>query len=618
MSNDNEGKTDTNTPPLQFVVRTAERKFHVRSGAIQDLLGEEKPERDDTPCSEEGWMHYTKDGKFLSVIKDATVDLYSSEDMKLVQSLECKEAMYAEFSPLGTFLVTFQRRIEKVLIWDWQQAKVVRELTLKDNSNMVWPAVQWSGDEKLMCHMVTNTVNVYDGKDCSTKVNAIKVQNIKSFCVSPSVPLKVASFIPPVKGKAAGVLIHEYPNVEAPTASQTFFNCTSCIIKWSPTGNGVLINTKTDVDSSNQSYYGESGLSLLLADGSLGCQVPFGSNKGPVHCAEWSPSGRDFIVIQGQQPAKTTLFLANNCTPIRDFGTAPRNTVVFSPHGRFVCIAGFGNLAGEMDFWEKNKFKKMGSCQDLHGAKSFEWTPDGRNFVTSVLWPKRRVDNGIKVWTYYGELVKAEKIHKLAQVAIRTALEEVYPNRPMSPRLNDKRLVAEMAKEQEATKPKAYIPPHLRGRVQAAAVGSKPNAVELAKAGTGPRKLNQLEQQASAPVPVENTNAAKNKARRERLKAKKEKEEAAKEAAKQAEIEAAAKKKADEQAALEAKRASMSDGELLSRKLKKCQKTLKQMQTLADKKASGEELDSAQRKKLAGMDDLKKEILDIETQLKAL
>lgn len=45
---------------------------------------------------------------------------------------------------------------------------------------------------------------------------------------------------------------------------------------------------------------------------------------------------------------------------VHEFGCAHRNTITFSPHGRFVCLAGFGNLAGEMDFWDLNKKKKMG------------------------------------------------------------------------------------------------------------------------------------------------------------------------------------------------------------------------------------------------------------------
>ena len=39
---------------------------------------------------------------------------------------------------------------------------------------------------------------------------------------------------------------------------------------------------------------------------------------------------------------------------------AHRNAIFWSPHGRFLCIAGFGNLAGEMDFYDTLRSKKIG------------------------------------------------------------------------------------------------------------------------------------------------------------------------------------------------------------------------------------------------------------------
>ena len=32
-------------------------------------------------------------------------------------------------------------------------------------------------------------------------------------------------------------------------------------------------------------------------------------------------------------------------------------------------LGGFGNLAGDMEFWDNFKFKKMGDAQDRDGAK---------------------------------------------------------------------------------------------------------------------------------------------------------------------------------------------------------------------------------------------------------
>jgi len=53
-------------------------------------------------------------------------------------------------------------------------------------------------------------------------------------------------------------------------------------------------------------------------------------------------------------PAKTVIFNAK-AQVVHSFPLAPRNTVLFSPHGRFVLVAGFGNLAGQMDIYDLEK-----------------------------------------------------------------------------------------------------------------------------------------------------------------------------------------------------------------------------------------------------------------------
>lgn len=46
-------------------------------------------------------------------------------------------------------------------------------------------------------------------------------------------------------------------------------------------------------------------------------------------------------------PAKAMLFDAK-CTPIYDFGSSAKNFVRYNPLGNLICLAGFGNLAGNI------------------------------------------------------------------------------------------------------------------------------------------------------------------------------------------------------------------------------------------------------------------------------
>lgn len=175
-----------------------------------------------------------------------------------------------------------------------------------------------------------------------------------------------------------------------------------------------------------------------------------------------------------------------------------------------------------------------------------------------------------------------------------------------------------MQQKQEAAKPQAYVPPHLRNRPASATPTVDPLKAAKMAEGNAPRKLNQMEQAKAAPAEfVQKDKKDENQKRREREKKKKEAEKAEKEAQAKAEEEAIAKKKADEQAAVESKRANLSESEVLEKQLKKLQKTLKQIQVLEDKKKAGGDLDASQKKKLASMAGLLKEIEDIEARMKA-
>ena len=82
--------------------------------------------------------------------------------------------------------------------------------------------------------------------------------------------------------------------------------------------------------------------------------------------------------------------------PTFEFCSAHRNTISWSPHGRFLLLAGLGNLAGEMDFWDVNRKKIMGSTSS-HCAVAFGWSPDSRWFMTATCAPRMNVDNDVKV-----------------------------------------------------------------------------------------------------------------------------------------------------------------------------------------------------------------------------
>lgn len=118
-----------------------------------------------------------------------------------------------------------------------------------------------------------------------------------------------------------------------PLARRSFFRCSTTQLKWNHGSTGLLVVVQSDVDKTNQSYYGESKLCYLTTDGKHEGLVPLrmfllllkeliidciisiritsssfskkkNNNKlagkeGPVHDAQWSYSGLEFAVVYG-------------------------------------------------------------------------------------------------------------------------------------------------------------------------------------------------------------------------------------------------------------------------------------------------------------------------------
>ena len=266
-------------------------------------------------------------------------------------------------------------------------------------------------------------------------------------------------------------------------SQKTFFKSDRSTIKWNTLGTHVLILTSTDVDQANKSYYGETGgLYLLSASGTFDCRVTL-DKEGPVHDFAWSPNSKEFAVTYGckslshlssvtfsdffsDMPAKTVL-LDQRAKALHDFGTAFCNFVSFNPQGRLLALAGFGNLAGKVDIYDRRALSKVTTI-DASNTSHCEWSPDGRFLLTATLSPRLRVDNGIKVWHCTGPLVHVQPIDELYQASWRPILvdaaapfpAQIPPAPAPSPSVATHQAVAKPAPAKPAG---AYRPPGARG-----------------------------------------------------------------------------------------------------------------------------------------------------------
>lgn len=179
----------------------------------------------------------------------------------------------------------------------------------------------------------------------------------------------------------------------------------------------------------------------------------------------WSPNSKEFGVVYGYMPAKTTIFNARAVAQ-HNFDLGPRNTILFSPHGHFVLVAGFGNLAGHMDVYDLEKnYEKICTIQAAN-CTHCAWSPDGKHILTATTSPRLRVDNGIRIWHVGGGLMYNEEMAELYHVIWRPQSTLQHPlDDPLHPIPTPHPSALEyLSKIKTPSKPAgAYRPPGARG-----------------------------------------------------------------------------------------------------------------------------------------------------------
>jgi len=286
--------------------------------------------------------------------------------------------------------------------------------------------------------------------------------------------------VPKSTGKAATVCIYEFQYSMAMSGNKTgskpfnrisqraFMGVDSCELLWCPSKSyhhNLLAVASSDVDTSGKSYYGHQTLYLLSSRNSMTTRIPI-AEKGKMQDVQWHPSGREFVMID-DHPQKITVF-DNRGNTVADLGRYARNLIRFSPDGRFLWLGGFGNLTGEMTFYDYRMVKdpqQKGKCLGYgtdDACRYFQWSPDASSLVTARLHPFMTVDNGFKIYRYNGEKIHDETFDRLYQVTYRPSAPNTYPSRSPSPKA--KKGIRSLPTPQEK---KRWIPPHKRAALKA-------------------------------------------------------------------------------------------------------------------------------------------------------
>ncbi|KAI0904092.1 eukaryotic translation initiation factor eIF2A-domain-containing protein [Ustulina deusta] len=418
--------------PLQLAYRTQKEIGVIDAAPVYlPLPGFVRPEGNLRCCV------YSPCGRFIVWASNERGCVVDASAGHILTTLIVSNVFEVAFSPRGTYLSTWERpakdengdATKNLKIWrvtedapDGIEKQPIGRFVQKSQTG--WN-LQYTSDEKFCARLVTNEVQFYSSGDLTTVWNKLRVEGVTDFAIAPGQSYNVAVFIPERKGQPAAVKVFNVPQFNTPISQKTFFKGDKVQLKWNSLGTSLIVLAQTDVDKSNKSYYGETTLYLLSANGSLDARITL-DKEGPIHDVSWSPNGKEFGVIYGYMPAKTTIF-NHRAAASHSFPLGPRNTLIFSPTGRFALVAGFGNLAGQIDVYDLEKdFRKI--CTIESGNPSVcQWSPDSRYIMTATTSPRLRVDNGVKLWHVGGSIMYHEDMVELYNVSWRPCLPEDLP-----------------------------------------------------------------------------------------------------------------------------------------------------------------------------------------------
>jgi translation initiation factor 2A len=127
-----------------------------------------------------------------------------------VLTLPAENVFELGFSPLGTYVITWQRTskdeagdaVKNLKVWRVVEDNPISEATEKETvgkfvqkSQTGWN-LQYTFDERFCARVVTNEIQFYESHDLTKVWNKLRVEGVTEFAVSPGANHSIAVFVP--------------------------------------------------------------------------------------------------------------------------------------------------------------------------------------------------------------------------------------------------------------------------------------------------------------------------------------------------------------------------------------------------------------------------------------
>ena len=138
-----------------------------------------------------------------------SVTIINADNGTTVRTLSAPNVFELGFSPLGTYVITWQRpskdeagdAVKNLTVWrvvkedadSYETNETVGKFVQKSQTG--WN-LQYTFDERFCARVVTNEVQIYESHDLTKVWNKLRVEGVSDFAISPGENHSIALFVP--------------------------------------------------------------------------------------------------------------------------------------------------------------------------------------------------------------------------------------------------------------------------------------------------------------------------------------------------------------------------------------------------------------------------------------
>jgi translation initiation factor 2A len=144
------------------------------------------------------------------LLNSSRVNIIEASNASVISTLPAENVYELGFSPLGTYIITWQRpskdeagdAVKNLKVWrvvedpppsNDSEKQTVGKFVQKNQTG--WN-LQYTFDETFCARVVSNEVQIYESHDLTKVWNKLRVEGVSDFAVSPGENHSIAVFVP--------------------------------------------------------------------------------------------------------------------------------------------------------------------------------------------------------------------------------------------------------------------------------------------------------------------------------------------------------------------------------------------------------------------------------------